>query len=82
LPSIQLYKLYISTATESLKKEWACSAHAEGRVPEENMSTLKKTELFHLEIAGKVRTCQGCCLDRSFVCIKTIIHEIPLVIKM
>ena len=24
---------------------------------------------FHLEMAGKVRTYHGCCVDRSFVCI-------------
>jgi hypothetical protein len=79
---MQFYKLYISTATESLSKELACSAHAEGRVPEGNMPTLKKTELFHLEIAGKFRTSQGCCLDGSFVCIKKIIDEFPLVINV
>jgi hypothetical protein len=38
-------------------------------VPGGNMATLRKTEFFHLETAGKVRAYHGCCLDRSFVCI-------------
>jgi len=33
------------------------------------MATLRKTEFFHLEITGKVRTNHGRCWDRSFVCI-------------
>ena len=37
-----------------------------------NMATLRKTEFFHLEIAGKVRPYHGCCLDRSLVCINKI----------
>ena len=33
-----------------------------------------KTEFFHLQIAGKVGIYHGCCLDRSFVCIKKKNH--------
>jgi hypothetical protein len=48
------------------------------------MATVRKTEFFHLEIAGKIRTYHGCCLDRSFVCInkKKFIGEIPLGMKV
>ena len=40
------------------------------KVSGRNVATLRKTEFFHLEIAGKVGPYHGCCLDRSFVCIK------------
>jgi hypothetical protein len=50
--------------------DWDTPAHiVVGKVPRGNMATLRKTEFFHLEIAGKVRTYHGWCLDRSFVCI-------------
>jgi hypothetical protein len=33
------------------------------KVPGGNMATLRKTEFFRLEIAGKIRTYSGFCLD-------------------
>ena len=44
------------------------------KVLEGNMVTLRKTDFFHLQIAGKVGIYHGCCLDRSFVCIKKKNH--------
>jgi hypothetical protein len=37
------------------------------KVPGGNRATLRKTEFFHLEMAGKIRTYHGCCLHRPFV---------------
>jgi hypothetical protein len=46
------------------------------------MATLRKTEFFHLEIAGKIRTYYGCCLDHSSALKEKIIDEISLDMKM
>jgi hypothetical protein len=45
---------------------WDSTVNSNCKVAGGNMATLRKTEFFHLEIAGKVRTYHGCCLDTSF----------------
>jgi hypothetical protein len=43
------------------------------------MVTLRKSDFFHLEIAGKLRSYHGCYLDIILsVLTKKIIDEIPL----